>query len=641
MPNMKNFISYIIFLLMNCSIISATSAQNVENLLTNTFTQEAVKSYLVENRNWVPFPAYNDRDSWNKLTATVYTDLIQKGDKALNYQWQVVKATDYLAYERDGSRVIMEKPMNENATALAQLFFAELAEGKGKYVDQIINGVWYFTEMSSWSLSAHIPAYQPSKRSLAQLDVHVVDLMAGDMGSLLSWIHYYLKNQMDQANPEISKRLKYHIHSRIIEPYLNRNDMWWQAFDLKKNSIVNNWNPWCNFNVLSCLLLMEDDIQVKSTGVYKTMRSVDQFINYVKNDGACEEGPSYWGHAAGKLYDYLKILSLATNNKVNVFEQRLIKDMGEYISQSYIGGDSWVVNFADASAKGGGNPLLIHRYGESVGSLEMKKFAKYLHDKHSNKISVSRDAFRGLEDFKSLSLIQHETAGLPENPYKWYPETEFLYIRNKAIFFAAKGGFNNESHNHNDVGSFILYKDHQPIFIDAGVGTYNKKTFSKERYDIWTMQSNYHNLPQINGFQQVNGAKYKSKNVSFNPTSKEFKLELAGAYPEEAKIKSWVRTYQLKDQELHINDKFDIENPQHENNIHFLVASIPVLEQGKVLLQNGAHAISYDSKLFESTYEEIVQDDQRLSNVWGPKLYRLTFKAKNKSSKGTYKFIIN
>ena len=46
--------------------------------------------------------------------------------------------------------------------------------------------------------------------------------------------------------------------------------------------------------------------------------------------------------------------------------------------------------------------------------------------------------------------------------------------------------------------------------IDAGVGTYNRQTFSEQRYDIWTMQSNYHNLPMINGVPQKNGPEFKT-----------------------------------------------------------------------------------------------------------------------------------
>ncbi len=636
--------NYLINLTLLLLISYSSSARGITDfsidILTKNFSQEEVKNSLLTNNEWIPYPEYKDRDGWKNLTAPEYSNIIKQGEKYLDYQWQVVKATDYLAYERDGSRVIMEKPMNDNATALSNLFFAELAEGDGRFLDQIINGVWYFTEMSTWSLSAHVPAYQSSKRTLPQQGTHVVDLMAGDMGSFLSWIHYFLKDEMSKINPEISNRLKNHIHARIIEPYMERNDMWWQALALKENTIVNNWNPWCNFNVLTCILLIEDNEQSKIEGIYKTMHSVDKFINYVKKDGACEEGPSYWGHAAGKLYDYLEILALATNNKVNLFNQKLIKDMGEYISQSYIGGDSWVVNFADASAKGGGDPLLIYRYGASVQSREMKEFAKYLFDTKTNKISFSRDAFRSLEDLRTLQYIQEENSNLPTNPYKWYPETEFLYIRNNGYYFAAKGGFNNESHNHNDVGSFILYLDEKPLFIDAGVGTYNKKTFSSERYDIWTMQSGFHNLPQINGTDQHYGAKFKSKNVKFDPKKLEFKLDISGTYPAESMVKSWIRTYNSINNELTITDEFDIQNPQKANVVHFLLASEPKIEKDKILLNNGSHSLSYNSKLFDASFEIIKQDDKRLSNVWGEEIYRLILKAKEVKPKGTYSFII-
>lgn len=62
------------------------------------------------------------------------------------------------------------------------------------------------------------------------------------------------------------------------------------------------------------------------------MQSVDKFINFVKADGACEEGPSYWGHAAGKMYDYLQILSDGTDGKVSLFKEPMIQPGWENIS---------------------------------------------------------------------------------------------------------------------------------------------------------------------------------------------------------------------------------------------------------------------------------------------------------------------
>lgn len=630
---------WICLLFVQICISSAVKADEL-NLLSGKFNPADLQRDLLPAAQWVPFPDYQDRKAWSELTKTVTDILLEKGNSYLDYQWQVVKASDYLAYERTGSRVIMEKPMNENAIALSNLFLAELAEGKGRYLDQIVNGIWYFTEMSTWSLSAHLPAFQSSKRTLPQEGTHVVDLVAGDMGSMLSWIYYYLHPEMDKINPEISKRLKKSIQDRVITPYLDRNDMWWQALAGKPEQMVNNWNPWCNFNVLTCLLLIEDDVDKQRTGIYKTMQSVDKFINYVKADGACEEGPSYWGHAAGKLYDYLKIMADATGNRINIFNQPVVRNMGEYIAQSYIGGDNWVVNFADASAKGGGDPYLIFRYGKSVNSTEMMDFARYLENKRKPSFKVDRDIFRSLEDLLSLSEIKNWSGKLPTNSYKWYAQTEFLYMKDDDLFFAAKGGYNNESHNHNDIGTFILYRSEKPIFIDAGVGTYNKKTFSSERYDIWSMQSGYHNLPQINGHDQVFGASYKAQDVSFDSKKKLFKLNIAGAYSSQAAINSWNRSYQLKNGVLEIIDKFDLKTPKVPNIIHFLLAEKPVISDGKIALNKGKYHLEYNVAEFDAEFEVIPQDDVRLSQVWGDTIFRLSLKAKKIKEKGTYIFTV-
>ena len=49
-----------------------------------------------------------------------------------------------------------------------------------------------------------------------------------------------------------------------------------------------------------------------------------------------------------------------------------------------------------------------------------------------------------------------------------------------GFFFGAKGGFNAESHNHNDVGSCVMYFDGKPCLIDLGREEYTAKTFSSK-----------------------------------------------------------------------------------------------------------------------------------------------------------------
>lgn len=632
----------IVFLALLLSSLTAT-AYEPRNLLQKKANLQQVKTMLVPKSDWIKYPAYANRDSWDHLTGSLKDKIIESGEPYLTYSWKVVTAADYLEYERSGSRTAMENPFNSNNKAMSYLVFAELAEGKGRFINQIINGVWYSCDMSSWVLSAHLPV-QKSGRTLPDYSEQIIDLTSAELGSFYSWVYYFFHDEFDKVNPVISKRLKLTIQQRILQPYMERSDYWWQALS-KPGVLVNNWNPWCNFNVLSCFLLMEEDKDKLAAAVHKTMQSVDEFINYVKEDGACEEGPSYWGHAAGKLYDYLQILSNATNGNISLFNEPMIKDMGEYISRSYIGND-WVVNFADASAKTSGNAGIIFRYGKAVQSEEMKQFAAYLAKKikGKNEFSDTRDFFRTIENIATNTELNITTPALSSHPYTWYPQTEFCYMQNRQGFFlAAKAGFNNESHNHNDVGTFSLYADTIPFFIDAGVGTYTRQTFSSERYTIWTMQSNYHNLPQINGEPQQFGAEFKAKNVKFDPTKKIFSLDMAGAYDKASTVQHWIRSYTLKDDALVIDDVFSLTGLKTNNTINFLTWAEPdITQKGTVRLQKNGTILQlkYNSDVFDIKKESIPQTDKRLSIVWGDNVYRFSLIAKKMLTKGKYQFIV-
>jgi len=633
-------------LMLFCLIVTGLSyGGEGRNLLQHAASEAEVRASLVTNKKWIPYPDYKDREGWDRLTRPVRDQLISNGEKYLDFQWRVVKATDYLEYERIGSRTAMEAPFGANCNALSALVMAELCEGKGRFIDQILNGTWIFMEMSSWALSAHLPAFQDPKRSLPNNREHVIDLTAGDMGSFLSWTYYFFKDTFDKIDPSISKRLFKSLHERLLDTYMQRSDFWWQAFDLTEGGLVNNWNPWCNFNVLTCFLILEDDPDKLAAGVYRTMRSVDQFINYNHLDGACEEGPSYWGHAAGKMYDYLQILNYATQGRVSVFNEPIIRNMGEYIGRSYVG-DGWVVNFADASAKGGGDMFLIYRYGQAVGSMEMQQFAAYLYERNKKNypVSIGRDIFHALENFRTYKALEHTEPALPKVTSAWYNETEFCYMRNKeGLFFAAKGGYNSESHNHNDVGTFSLYADNIPFFIDAGVGTYTRQTFSSERYSIWTMQSGYHNLPKVNGFDQQFGKNYRSKDVKFDESKQEFSLDIANAYPADAGIKQWRRSFRLDGQSLLVKDQYQLNDLVKPNEVHFLTWAKPdVTKAGEVMLEKDGKQMKlfYSSDSFTAHVEEIALSDRRLSNVWGEQIYRLILKDKKPRKRGVYQFRI-
>lgn len=632
----------LVFCLLFMLTISVRAYTERDMLQKAVGSEEQLKQILMKNQSWIPYPAYNDRAGWDALLGEKYkTALIREGEKLLNYEWLLVRATDYLEFERTGNRYVMQDRLNKNRSAINSLMFAELAEGKGRFIDQLINGVYLSCEITSWVYSAHL-SRQSNHRSLPDFREQVIDLSAGGYGAMLSWVYYYFHESFDKVNPSISIYLRQTLQERILDAYMNNDSEWWLAFNWKPGIVINNWNPWCNSNVLQCFLLLENDLDKLTKGVWRTMQSVDKFINFVKEDGACEEGPSYWQHAAGKLYDYLQILFDGTAGKVSLFQEPMIRRMGEYISRSYIG-NGWVANFADASAKGGGDAQLIYRYGRAVGSDEMMHFAAYLMKGRRSSVQLGGDTFRSFQTLLSCNELEKTVASHDVPPCTWYPETEFCYLTNKeGWFLAAKGGFNNESHNHNDVGSFSLYVNTTPILIDAGVGTYTRQTFGKERYTIWTMQSNYHNLPVINGIPQSYGQQYKATDVICRPGRRFFSANIAKAYPEEAAINRWIRSYSLGDRQLTVTDDFSLKSGKIPNQINFLTwGKVGISVPGKVSIEAQGQKVVIDyPRNLSVSLETIELKDIRLSRVWGGEIYRIVFKDKEIRTTGSYKFVI-
>lgn len=635
---MRNFI-----FIFACAIVCTNVyAYKERNYLQEKATIETIKKSLILNQEWVKYPSYSDREGWDDFLGEYKEEYIKSGEKYLDYQWQYIPASSYLEYERSGNRNIMQTPDNQNNNAIVSLLMAELAEGKGRFISKLIDGVFYTCEKTSWVISAHVLS-QPGGSSLPNYKHNYIDLGAGRIGALMAWVYYFMHDEFDKTTPLVSERLRHELEVRILDSYEQSTYFWWLATHYKEGNMVNNWNPWCNQNVILCYFLLENDPDRLAAMVYKSMVSVDKFINYVKEDGACEEGPSYWPHAAGKLYDFLQVIYDGTGGKISIFDNPMIKNMGEYIANTYVG-NGWVVNFADASAKGGGEASHVWRYGKAVGSQHMMNYASYLNSISPEGLPLDQDLYRSLETLKTRKEFKSQPNNFKSPEHVWYNETEFCYMSDQSgMFLAAKGGHNNESHNHNDVGSFNFYVDMTPIIIDAGVGTYTRQTFDGGRYSIWTMQSNYHNLPLINGYAQKPGTNFRAKNSNFDSSKMRFSTDISSAYPDSANVDSWQRSYTLKKGVLKIDDFFELTQAESSIQINFLTwgevdfskpGAITISVQGKKI------ELSYDSKTFTPSLETISLPDSRLSDVWGGQIYRISLNALTTKNKNQYTYSV-
>ena len=189
--------------------------------------------------------------------------------------------------------------------------------------------------------------------------------------------------------------------------------------------------------------------------------------------------------------------------------------------------------------------------------------------------------------------------------------------READITFAIKGGNNAESHNHNDVGSIILYKGTKPLLVDIGVETYTKTTFSDQRYTLKPMQSSYHNVVNFPPLQQKDGAEYRAQQLSLSDSSVSF--DLTGAYPKDSGLGSYVRTAFLNRDDRTITVTEDIVSSQAPV-LTLMSQEEPVIRDDAI--DYASFTVSF-SKGFESAgYEVMNITDERLRKAWPDRLYR-------------------
>ena len=640
---------HLLILIFGLFVVQNTPAAE-RNWLTQISRDTQFSSWIRVGDDWVPFPSYKDREAWKFVPENVRAEYIQKAEQYLSYDWPAVKATTYLDYVRTGSRKVMQDPYFNRQKVFEALVMGELMEGEGRFLDQIINGVWVYCQETWWGWSAHL-SMQKAGPGLPDVEDPVIDLGVAHMGSDLAWTYYFFKDEFDKVNPLISKRLAYEIKKKILEPYYNRTDFWWMGLGDSRDHHVNNWNPWCNYNVLNCIVLIESDPEKKLAGIKKVMRSTDQFINPYPEDGGCDEGPSYWGVAGGKLYDLLERLYQISNGHINIFDKPLIHNMGRYIVDVYIT-DPYFYDYGDAHAKMKTRPGTIYLYGKMTHDSVLMKFGSFLAQRYGWKgTALTGKIETTLRNLQLMPELEVTPAVEPLISSFWLPQTEIMGGRDrqgstKGFYFAAKGGHNAQSHNHNDVGSFILYYNGKPVLVDAGTGTYTAKTFSKHRYEIWRMQSQYHNLPLINGQGQHEGGKYKASGCQFKATSKKvyFSLDIAGAYPEGAGVTHWYREYLLqRGRSFTITDIYTLQDVKDTSALHFLAAcKVKPGKPGKIILSGAGFSLglSYDPDTFNLKIEEIDIRDPAIREEWPEGLRRIRLIYKKMHPEGQSKVVV-
>ena len=612
-----------------------------EPMRPGRYTASELADLLQHQQSFRPYAVYGERAYWESLPAELRSDWIAKGEARLHFEWPALLAVRYMDFAANGNRSRYEAVYFERRQALTALVVAECMEGRGRFIEQIVNGLWCICEESSWTVPAHMSLSRSSAgHGLPDVLDPVIDLFSAETGALLAWTAYLLADPLDRVSRMVLLRVRHELSRRLHAPFLERDDFWWMGFTERK---VNNWNPWIVSNILSCFLLMEEAHDVRAQAAAKALNCLERFTAVYSEDGGCDEGPMYWGHAGASFFDALELLYLASSGRISFYEEPLVREIGRYITRVHIDGP-YYVNFADGDAKFTVYGDVIYRYGLRIGDEAMLSHGAEAYRQHWKEDKMHAGLLRILPGLAVHGeLMAYDRPPVRERDV-WLSGIEVFAAREqtgsaKGLYVAAKGGHNGESHNHNDIGHYIVYADGQPMIIDPGVETYTSKTFSPQRYDIWTMQSAYHNLPTVNGCQQAPGEEHRAADVRYAATDElaELALDIAPAYPAEAGIAEWRRSVGLRrgaEPSVDVVDRFRLAAPTADIRLSLMTLPEPQMDDaagGRIVLTNAAGTalgVEFDANALTAEAEPLAIEDPRLRGVWGDRLHRVVFRPK-------------
>ena len=550
---------------------------------------------------------------------------IEYGEQYLGKQWTVLPWTVFAENKQTGNRVIYEALCFEKRRQMAALVMAEIIEGRGRFMGDIINGMGSFCEETWWGIPAHYPKAVPLS------ELQEVDLFNAETASLIVWTKYMLEKQFDTYSPDLNQRIDQEIERRILQPAVEKN-YWWKTAGM-------NWNPWICSNWLACVLICEKDEARKAEAINQIRKATQAFIDAYPEDGGCDEGPGYWDRAAASMFEIMRLLNYDSS-------EPKIQKMAAYAYKTYIGND-YCICFADAHENKAVQQVnIVYPFGLWLNDQTMRAFGAYLgrtrgvltnpaalYNKSGNFPTLGRELF-------FLRYVRDFIAEKPSEPLLkdvWLPDLQIMTARRGSLFVAMKGGTNGESHNHNDVGSFIVYapQEHSPLssslsplFIDPAVGEYTAKTFSDDRYSIWTMKSQYHNLPQINGIDQKDGKEYTAKMICHKDG--QLTLDIAGAYPAEAAVKSWKRTVAAMKSGISVTENYELSEYRQPTRLMLITLDPDAIKR-----------IHFDTNQLSATVEDISDKlDPVLQHMWGPKMYRIILTVKSAKTTNKIKYTI-
>ncbi len=404
-----------------------------------------------------------------------------------------------------GSRVEYEADYIAHRRRMNTMTAMALAEPNDeRWLFELEDILWAVCDEYTWALPAHIPEGASPDEIIACLD-----LFACETGCALSEILDLLGERL---HPQVRERIEHALHERIIEPFLAKRH---------RNYGQNNWAAVCGGCSAAVVLRLGTKEQAAAAMEHADELMRDFLASY-HDDGCCLEGSLYWAYGFGYFCYYAALVRDYTGGKIDWFRDEKIRHIAEFRQKVYLK-DTYVIPFADAPHNIDFHIGLAHFLAKEYDTVTLpdERFeAQFDDDIRYRFCDFIRDFY-----WYDPALSARPLA---ENGAYDFRDAQWMIRKQGTCVFAAKGGHNNEPHNHNDVGSFLLFDDGRYILDDLGWPEYTSWYFGPRRLENICACSRGHSLPIIGGAVQKSGEAYAARVLEWDEQT--FTLDLSKAY---------------------------------------------------------------------------------------------------------------
>lgn len=453
---------------------------------------------------------------FQEIPELLYDEVIAEGEKYLGNNWGILTASMYTDKQTDSFLEVYRK----RREALASLALSEHVERKGRFLNDIIDGIWVICEESTWQLP-------DGTGNLRDIQNPRFTTSSARTAALLALATHLCRREIPAV---VKKRMLYEVKTRVL-------DLFYEARQLTPENTAY---------ALITSVFAEPDEAMRRQTIDKTLNCLEFFLCEYTKEGVHAKNEQSLYLWSAYIFDILEILYNVTDQKFTVFSEPKIKLAAESIYKAHIGREGFSEN---SKEEDGARSYL---FGSRMDHKKLMDFgAREFLNIEEKSLTKSTNLFHKLYAVKYASEIIEYGDNFDEQECGYIDSMDIFVKKTKNFSVAVKGGASA-------AGNFMVYLDNEPYVVDL---------------------EKSHNLPVINGFTQFTN----TKRAVLEKLENGLKIDMTETFPKDAGVLSWVRNVEAEEKYVIITDEYELSKNE-ELKIIMLMRERPILSGDRILV---------------------------------------------------------